>query len=269
MARVGEEFPLECPACGGDIRLIAFITEPGPIRQILTHLGEPLEPPPVSPARGPPTDWGELVQIHDDRDVFQATDRRTTRDRYPQPLAGVGRKPPKPRERRNGELGRGPRRREKNATAGGARCFGEPPPDGRNAQSRCSRAGRQPEDRRRSAIDRAILVRNSTGESSTTPLAPGRVDFRPRPGAEPKRCRNEMPPSLGRADVGVLAAGLTPEAVSRSRSISSRKIFVRALTAACRSASMPRSRLSSAVAGAGLVGCWKVTPICQHKPTRL
>ncbi|MFM8497355.1 MAG: hypothetical protein ACKOEM_17805, partial [Planctomycetia bacterium] len=70
MARVGEEFPLECPNCGGDIRLIAFITEPGPIRKILTHLGEPLEPPPVSPARGPPTDWGELVQIHDDRDVF-------------------------------------------------------------------------------------------------------------------------------------------------------------------------------------------------------
>ena len=32
MARVGEEFPLECPGCGGDIRLIAFITEPGPIR---------------------------------------------------------------------------------------------------------------------------------------------------------------------------------------------------------------------------------------------
>jgi hypothetical protein len=24
MARVGEEFPLECPGCGGDIRLIAF-----------------------------------------------------------------------------------------------------------------------------------------------------------------------------------------------------------------------------------------------------
>ena len=54
MARVGEEFPLECPHCGGDIRLIAFITEPGPIRKILTHLAEPLEPPPISPARGPP-----------------------------------------------------------------------------------------------------------------------------------------------------------------------------------------------------------------------
>ena len=75
MARVGEEFPLECPGCGGDIRLIAFITEPGPIRKILTHLGEPLEPPPISPARGPPADWGEFVQVHDDRDVFQATDR--------------------------------------------------------------------------------------------------------------------------------------------------------------------------------------------------
>ena len=71
IARVGEKFPLECPNCGGDIRLIAFITEPGPIRKILTHLGEPLKPPPVSPARGPPTDWGEVVQIHDNRDVFQ------------------------------------------------------------------------------------------------------------------------------------------------------------------------------------------------------
>jgi len=61
------------PGCGVDIRLIAFIAEPGPIRKILTHLGEPLEPPPVSPALGPPTDWGELVQVHDDRAIFQAS----------------------------------------------------------------------------------------------------------------------------------------------------------------------------------------------------
>ena len=73
MARVGEEFPLECPNCGGDIRLIAFITQPGPIRKILTHLGEPLEPPPVSPARGPPTDWGELIQAHDNREAVQVS----------------------------------------------------------------------------------------------------------------------------------------------------------------------------------------------------
>jgi hypothetical protein len=69
--QLGGPARLECPGCGGDIRLIAFITDPGPIRKILTHLGEPLEPPPVSPARGPPTDWGELVQIHGNRDVFQ------------------------------------------------------------------------------------------------------------------------------------------------------------------------------------------------------
>ena len=70
MARVGEEFPWACPSCGGDIWLIAFIAEPGPIRKILKALGQPLEPPPLAPARGPPTDWGELVQVHDDRDVF-------------------------------------------------------------------------------------------------------------------------------------------------------------------------------------------------------
>jgi hypothetical protein len=73
MARVGEEFPLECPGCGGDIRLIAFITQPGPIRKILTHLGEPLEPPPIAAARGPPADWGELIQAHDDREAVQVS----------------------------------------------------------------------------------------------------------------------------------------------------------------------------------------------------
>jgi hypothetical protein len=90
MARMGEEFPLECPACGGDIRLIAFITEPGPIRKILTHLGEPLEPPPISPARGPPTDWGELVQVHFRPRHLSGTDRRAARNRHPQPLSRAG-----------------------------------------------------------------------------------------------------------------------------------------------------------------------------------
>jgi hypothetical protein len=49
--------------------------------------GEPLEPTPVSPIRGPPTDWGELVQLHDNRDVFQAPDRRNTNARHSQPLS--------------------------------------------------------------------------------------------------------------------------------------------------------------------------------------
>ena len=48
-------------------------SKPGPIRKILTHLGEPLEPPLVLPARRPPTDWAELVQAQDDRNVFQAS----------------------------------------------------------------------------------------------------------------------------------------------------------------------------------------------------
>lgn len=72
LARIAERLPLMCPACGGDIRLIAFITDPAPIRKILAHVGEPVEPPPVSPARGPPTEWPELVQAHDERDVMQA-----------------------------------------------------------------------------------------------------------------------------------------------------------------------------------------------------
>ena len=73
LARAGDEFPMQLPGCGGDFRLIAFITEPGPIRNILTHLAEPLQPPPLSPARGPPTNWAELVQAHDYRDAMQAS----------------------------------------------------------------------------------------------------------------------------------------------------------------------------------------------------
>ena len=71
MAQVGEEFPLQCPNCGGDIRLISFITDPWPVRKILSVLGESLEPPPLSPVRGPPTNWGELVQVHDDVEIVQ------------------------------------------------------------------------------------------------------------------------------------------------------------------------------------------------------
>ena len=37
------------------------------------HLGEPLEPPAMSPARGPPVDWDDLVQTEDDSSLHQAS----------------------------------------------------------------------------------------------------------------------------------------------------------------------------------------------------
>lgn len=40
-------------------------------------------------ARGPPTDWGELVRANDDRDVIEASSDFTARDR--DPLALIGR----------------------------------------------------------------------------------------------------------------------------------------------------------------------------------
>lgn len=61
--------PLVCPRCGADMRIIVFITETAPVRQILTHIAEP---PRISPARGspawngPPVDpvpnWEALAQ---------------------------------------------------------------------------------------------------------------------------------------------------------------------------------------------------------------
>jgi hypothetical protein len=54
LARIYEVFPLLCPNCGGEMRIIAFINEAMALREILAHLGEPTSPPPMAPARGPP-----------------------------------------------------------------------------------------------------------------------------------------------------------------------------------------------------------------------
>ena len=41
LARLYEVLPLLRPKCGGEMRIIAFITEGAVIREILGHLGEP------------------------------------------------------------------------------------------------------------------------------------------------------------------------------------------------------------------------------------
>jgi hypothetical protein len=54
LARIHEVFPLVCPRCGGEMRIIAFITDAGAVREILSHLGEPTSPPRPIRARAPP-----------------------------------------------------------------------------------------------------------------------------------------------------------------------------------------------------------------------
>ncbi|MEM6531669.1 MAG: transposase [Myxococcota bacterium] len=49
MARVFEHDVLECPKCGGRMRIVATVTEPRTIRSILTSVGLPAD----SPSRGP------------------------------------------------------------------------------------------------------------------------------------------------------------------------------------------------------------------------
>ena len=54
LARIYEVFPLICPKCGGTMKIIAFIDEGEAVREILAHLGEPVDPPRIAPAHGPP-----------------------------------------------------------------------------------------------------------------------------------------------------------------------------------------------------------------------
>jgi hypothetical protein len=44
----------QCPSCGGRMRLVALVTAAHSIARILSHLGEPTQPPARAPARGPP-----------------------------------------------------------------------------------------------------------------------------------------------------------------------------------------------------------------------
>ena len=75
IARIYEVFPLVCPICGGQMRLIAFITEGARIRQILDHIGVDSQAPRIAPARGPPlwqdcdAQMGEGVEIELDWDL--------------------------------------------------------------------------------------------------------------------------------------------------------------------------------------------------------
>jgi hypothetical protein len=54
LARIYEVFPLLCPQCGAELRIIGFVTETLSVSRILEYVGEPIDPPLVTPARGPP-----------------------------------------------------------------------------------------------------------------------------------------------------------------------------------------------------------------------
>ena len=53
------------------MRIIAFITDPSTVRDILGHRGEPITPPTIAPARGPPL-WAAVDAVV--RDAFPPDD---------------------------------------------------------------------------------------------------------------------------------------------------------------------------------------------------
>jgi hypothetical protein len=84
IARIYEVFPLLCPLCGGQMRLIAFITEGTQIRRILDHIGVDSEPPHIAPACGPPL-WEDCGDAQTDEGVHIDPDWATDWDGAAQP----------------------------------------------------------------------------------------------------------------------------------------------------------------------------------------
>jgi hypothetical protein len=62
LSRIYESTPLVCPVCQADMMIIAFVTDGDSVRHILEYIGESADPPPISPARGPPA-WEADVEV--------------------------------------------------------------------------------------------------------------------------------------------------------------------------------------------------------------
>ncbi len=84
LARIYEISPLICSHCGAPVRIVAFITETAPIQRILQHIGEPHEPPPLRPPRGPPPEEAFDAQsvcldedLNQDRYEFEPDQRQS------------------------------------------------------------------------------------------------------------------------------------------------------------------------------------------------
>ncbi len=76
LARNYEVLPLLCPACGGHMKILAFLTDPPVVTAILVHLELPHQTPLISPARGPPQ--GDLLL--DQTPAFDPTDAEPVPD---------------------------------------------------------------------------------------------------------------------------------------------------------------------------------------------
>jgi hypothetical protein len=67
LRRTFEVDVLACAHCGGRLRVLSVITEPGPVRRILEHLGLDADAPPVARARDPTDERDEAADVRRDR----------------------------------------------------------------------------------------------------------------------------------------------------------------------------------------------------------
>ena len=108
LARISDVLPLVCPACGAEMKILAFLTDPPVVSAILLHLDLPHKPPPLSPARGPPQS-DLLVELLDQSPAFGPTEPDPVPDfdstspcptpstpELPEPSAGRRIPPPSP-----------------------------------------------------------------------------------------------------------------------------------------------------------------------------
>ena len=61
LARVFQLDALACPRCGARMKLVAALTDADSIRDYLTGVGRPADPPAIAPARPPPQQGIEFV----------------------------------------------------------------------------------------------------------------------------------------------------------------------------------------------------------------
>jgi hypothetical protein len=66
---------LQCPSCGGRMKLLALVTDSSSVARYLRAFGEPVDVPGRSPSRGPP--WGRASSCAESRSATSRRDPRT------------------------------------------------------------------------------------------------------------------------------------------------------------------------------------------------
>lgn len=81
MGRLFEVNAIKCASCGGEMKVVAAISDDVELERLMRHLGIEADFPKTKPARSPPVGWGgEDSQVDPEVDAWEGRDEERAED---------------------------------------------------------------------------------------------------------------------------------------------------------------------------------------------